>query len=106
MARKPALILLFIISVVVLAAWGPWVTISFAEVRAEAAFQAAWQGVVDGCGFNCTGCGATGMQKIWFGYRVRLEYACGMLPEDSAEYHEFSDGFVSFLGTVHGFPTP
>ena len=98
----PALILL----ILALAAWAPWITQDFAEKRAEAAFTSAWQRVSDGCGLNCKGCGATAAQKTWFGARVELEYACGLLPEDTPQYHKRSAGFVSFLGTVHGLPSP
>jgi hypothetical protein len=86
--------------------WAPWITRAYAETRAEQAFSAAWQGVVDGCGFHCSGCGVIEAQKTWFGYRVVIEYGCGMLPEDTPANHQRSAGFVSFLGTVHGFPSP
>jgi hypothetical protein len=89
-----------------LAYWAPWITQEFAEQRAVQAFATAWQGVIDGCGFNCTGCGAVDAQKTGFGYRVELEYGCGMMPEDTAQYHDRTTVFVSFVGTVHGFSSP
>jgi hypothetical protein len=38
---------------------------------------------------------------VLFGYRVEIEYACGLLKEDLKENHETRNLFVSFLGTVH-----
>jgi hypothetical protein len=105
-SRKPAVPLLLALLVLGLLAWAPWISAPYARQRAETAFTAAWQGVVDGCGTNCTGCGATRAEKIWFGWQVELEYACGMLPADTPEYHEHAAGFVSFLGSVNGFPRP
>lgn len=49
----------------------------YAEFWARAAVHLSNVGTVDGCGFNCDGCGATAMQKTILGYDVRLEYACG-----------------------------
>jgi hypothetical protein len=92
------------LGLLVLALWAPWLTRGAAEQRAVQSFDAAWQGVIDGCGLNCNGCGVKDAQKTWFGYQVQLEYACGMLPEDSPEYHQHSTAFVSFLGTIHGIP--
>jgi hypothetical protein len=37
---------------------------------------------------------------------VTLEYGCGLMPEDTSQYHEQATGFVSLFGTVHGFPKP
>lgn len=99
-------LLLVVILLLCLAAWAPWISQDFARQRAEQQFASAWQGVSDGCGFNCKDCGAKGAVKTWFGYQVDLEYACGMLPADTPEYHKTVHAFVSFLGTVHGLPKP
>lgn len=88
------------------ALWAPWQSKESTEQNAERAFTTSWQGVIDGCGLYCQGCGATNAQKTWFGYQVELEYACGLIPEDTEAYHQHSTGFVSFLGTVHGLPKP
>jgi hypothetical protein len=100
------LIPIILLLALALALWAPWMTRLYAEKRAEQAFTASWQGVMDGCGLNCKNCGAKNSQKTWFGYQVKIEYACGLLPEDTAQYHQIRTGFVSFLGTVHGFPKP
>jgi hypothetical protein len=76
----------------------------YAEFWARAAVHLSNVGTVDGCGFNCDGCGATAMQKTILGYDVRLEYACGLLPYDDPKYHQVRSVFVSFIGTVHGWP--
>ncbi len=86
--------------------WPPWLTEGLAERRAEASFTSSWAGVVDGCGLDCQGCGARESRRVPFGYRVTLEFGCGLLPADLLEYHQRATGFVSFIGTVHGFPAP
>lgn len=103
--RKRYLLLSFLL-LLALTAWAPWVTADFARARVEAGFVQSWQGVADGCGLNCKGCGVVRVEKTLFGARVTLEYACGLLPSDSPEYHQRSAGWVSFLGTLHGFPRP
>jgi len=103
---KRFLLPFLIILILVFILWAPWITQSYAEKRAEEAFTTTWEGVADGCGFNCSGCGVEESRKTGFGYLVEIEYACGMLPEDSEQYHQHSSGFISFLGTVHGFPEP
>ena len=102
-------ILLYLLIGVVLvggAAWAPWITRDFAAQRAGEAFTGAWQGVMDGCGLQCKGCGVKEPVKVWFGYWVPLVYACGLLPADTPEYHLTRSVFVSFLGTVHGLDKP
>ena len=91
---------------IMLSAWSPWLTQQFAESRAVDSFNKAWLSVIDGCGTNCKGCGAINSKRILFGMEVTLEYGCGLMPEDSPEYHERTTGFVSAFGTVHGFPKP
>jgi hypothetical protein len=89
-----------------LLAWSPWLTVSSAKVRAVEVFNRSWTSVVDGCGTNCKGCGAIEAQRVPFSVKVTLEYGCGMMPADTPEYHERAIGFVSAIGTVHGFPHP
>lgn len=89
-----------------LAFWAPWLSAARAERRAEAAFESAWAGVIDGCGLSCSGCGAVDGHWAPFGTSVTLEYACGMIPEDSAEYHQRTTGFVPSFGPVIGFGEP
>jgi hypothetical protein len=76
----------------------------YAEFWARTAVNFSNVGTIDGCSFNCDGCGATAMQKTIFGYDVRLEYACGMLPSDDPKYHQVRTVFGSFIGTVHAWP--
>ncbi|WP_201008922.1 hypothetical protein [Paenibacillus glycanilyticus] len=79
----------------------PWITVSFAEHRAINTFEGQWKNVSDGCGFDCKNCGVKSTEKVLFGRKVVVEYACGTLPSDSPEYHKRKELFVSFLGTVH-----
>jgi hypothetical protein len=93
-----SVVLVFIVSGIIFA---PWVTVSFAEHRAINTFKGQWKNVSDGCGFNCKDCGVKTTEKVLFGRKVVIEYACGLLPSDSPEYHQKKELFVSFLGTVH-----
>lgn len=99
--KKILLILTFLISL--LLALCPWVTKDNAETRVLDAFYEEWEDVADGCGFNCFGCGIKESDKSLFGYKVVIEYACGMLASDSPEYHKTQNFFVSFLFTVHNY---
>ncbi|SFK93473.1 hypothetical protein SAMN03159341_102244 [Paenibacillus sp. 1_12] len=86
---------------IALICWCPWMTNTFAQFRAIGSFQASQKGILDGCGVNCKGCGVIDTKKVLFGYSVTVEYACGLLPKDSPEYHKSTEKFVSFIGTVH-----
>lgn len=97
------LLLAFLITTLV---WSPWLTRAYAQERAVAGFTDRWQGVIDGCGFNCADCGARETQRVLFGYRVRLEYACGIRSTDASGEHHSVWVLVSVLGTVHGVPEP
>lgn len=102
-----ALFLVFaLLLTIALLAWSPWITPAFARQRAVESFASAWRGVADGCSIDCNGCRVIDSQKTIFGAFVTLEYACGLIPPDSPKVRTRSAGFVSFLGTVHGFPTP
>lgn len=98
---KRILVLATAALVIGLSYWSPWVTEPLARRRAMNSFAAGQVGIADGCGFNCKGCGAIGARKVAFGYEVRIEYACGLLPADAPEYHKTGVFFVSPLGTVH-----
>ncbi len=101
MKPKNITIIASILVILVLLAWSPWITKSYAENRVVEAFEESQKDIVDGCGFNCNGCGVKESQKTLFGYFVKIEYACGLLPSDSPEYHRTTTKFVSFIGTVH-----
>lgn len=100
-----SLILILVLSTATLYA-SPWITDGFAVSRAVESFAKEWDGVSDGCGFNCKGCGVRTTWKVPFGRQVRIVYACGLLPYDSPEFHNEREIFVSFVGTVHGIPGP
>ena len=68
-----------------LAVWAPWLSAEWAGQKAVERFIGSWQGVVDGCGFDCRGCGVKGVERHLLGYRGELEYACGLIPEDTPE---------------------
>ena len=94
------------IILIALSAWSPWLTPEFAEVRAVDSFNRALFSVIDGCGTNCKGCGVIKSQRVPFDMEITLEYGCGLMPEDTPEYHTQATGFVSAFGTVHQFPKP
>lgn len=106
MAQKILIIIILGLLALGIAAWAPWVTEEFAGTAALEAFTSAWEGVQDGCGFNCQGCGPQDSRWAPFGRLVRIEFACGLLPADLPEFHRQAVVFVSALGTVHGIPMP
>jgi len=89
------------VGILALLAWCPWITPDFAAARAVNVFEERQKGIVDGCGFNCKGCGVKEAARAWFGSVVTIEYACGLLPADLPQYHRTGRAFVSCLGTVH-----
>jgi hypothetical protein len=96
-----------LVALVILAgilAWAPWLSAPAAEEKAVAAFEAEWAGVVDGCGFNCDGCGAVESRWKPFGFEVTLEYACGLLPSGTAGTHQRAVVRVGPFGNVSGIP--
>jgi hypothetical protein len=99
-------VVLVIIGLSVLLFWAPWITARYAEDAVVRNFEAGWEEVIDGCGFNCAGCGVIESERVPFGYRVQIEYACGMLPADLPEFHRQDELFVSLFGTVHGLHIP
>ena len=84
--------------------WAPWMTPGFATNRVTDAFTTAWAGVADGC--SLVRPGVRDVNRDLLGYTVTIEYACGMLPSDSAEYHHQAVVYVSPLATLHGVPRP
>jgi len=107
--KKLVLAILAFLAIAALAisfVWSPWLTEDFAKNRAEAAFLDSWAQTTDGCGFHCQACGAREAHRTRFGFLVTIEYACGLIPADLPEYHQLATGFVSLIGTVHGFPSP
>lgn len=97
---------ILLLTAAALLAWAPWVSTHSAEAAAVRSFERQWREVADGCGFNCSGCGAVASRRAPFGARVTLEYACGLLPADLPEYHQRAEVFVSPFGSVHGAPRP
>jgi hypothetical protein len=101
--RQRFVVLALILALVL---WSPWLTTAYVERRVIQEFSSAWDGVVDGCGFDCEGCGVIRVSRLTFGYSVEIEYACGLLALDSSEFHLAGMAYVSPLGTVHGLPGP
>ena len=82
---------------VVLSYFSPWITEDYAKLAALNGFNLAWREVTDGCGSDKT----YNSTKVPFGRNVDIDYACGLLPYDSPEFHQKTEVFVSFIGTVH-----
>jgi hypothetical protein len=95
-----------VVGISALLLWSPWITSGYAEAAVVRSFEAQWENVVDGCGFNCQGCGVMESERVPFGYRVVIVYACGLLPADSPEFYRQSEAFVSLFSTVHELPMP
>ena len=76
------------------------------ERRVVQRFASEWRGVLDGCGFNCEGCGVVRANRLMVGYSVEIEYACGLVPYDCPEFHLVDAVYVSLFGTVHRLPRP
>ena len=103
---KPLAFLIAAVSLFALMVWSPWMTRKQAESRVVDHFSSSWEGVVDGCGFYCEGCGAKPARRLVVGFSVEIEYACGLIPEDTPEFHQAETAYVSPFGTVHGLNTP
>ena len=90
--------------VVSLCAWSPWITPDIAFQLAESQFDAAWNGVIDGCGTSGAELGAKDFQKAPFGAYVTLDYQCGLVePNEPALQRTV---YVSFVGIAFGYPRP
>lgn len=71
-------ILIIVLFLLILIAWSPWQLKESAESAVRGVFESEQAGIIDGCGFNCDGCGIESSQKIPFGYLVNIKYKCGM----------------------------
>lgn len=96
MDKKINIIITGLIVLLALLAWSPWITKTYAEKKVVEAFEESQKGVVDGCGFNCEGCGVTNSNKMPFGYKVNIKFKCSM-----KDYFREDTKFLSFIGTVH-----
>ncbi|MEE8167933.1 MAG: hypothetical protein V3T58_03560 [Candidatus Hydrothermarchaeales archaeon] len=94
--KQRILVSIILIVALLILAWSPWITKSYAENIVISPFEESQKDIIDGCGFNCLGCGVTSSNKVLFGYSVDIEYGCGMSP-----YTQKATFFVSFLRTVH-----
>jgi len=101
MGKKLIIGIIITAIILVLVSWSPWIIESYAEKRVLDAFNENWEGIMNGCGFNCNGCGLLDSHRTLFDYSVKIEYACGMLPIDSPEHHNIETKFVSFMGTIN-----
>ena len=95
--------ILLVFTLLALSAWSPWITKNYAERSVYQGFISEQQGIVDGCGFNCAGCGVKSSKKILFGYSVQIEYACGFSITDLPGLHRRLYAFVSPIGTIHNY---
>ena len=101
MKDKKRIAIVSLIILLILFAWSPWITKRYSENIANEKFTEKWRGVLDGCGFNCDGCGIKDSHKTLFSYVVRIEYACGF-KADFPENHRISNLYISPLGNVYG----
>lgn len=97
-------IVVFVAAILLLLLLPSPISQGYAEFWAITSFEISQRGVVDGCGFNCIGCGVKESHKTLLGYMVTLEYACGLIPYDTPEFHRTRTVLVSFVGTVHEPP--
>jgi hypothetical protein len=70
--------LLIGILLLILLGWAPWLTKEYAGERARDTFTESQVGIIDGCGFNCSACGVISNIKIPFGYKIEIQFKCGM----------------------------
>ena len=94
--KKIIIIIIGLLIVSVLLAWSPWITKNYAEKNVIETFEESQKSIIDGCGFNCEGCGVSNSYKILFGYEVNIKYKCGM-----KNYFREDTKFVSFIGSIH-----
>ena len=95
MNKNKIIIAALLLTALIIAAWSPWITQAYAAKKAIEIFNSKQQGIADGCGIKCDGCGATAT-KVLFGAKVNLKYKCGM-----KDYFVEDSKFVSFIGSVH-----
>lgn len=98
--KKNIYIILFLITpVVFILAWSPWITKDYAEKAVLKTFEKMNEEIVDGCGFNCDGCGIKESNKMVFGYKAIAEYNCGLISANSKNLK--ASAFVSLFGNVY-----
>jgi hypothetical protein len=94
----------FILSIVLICAWSPWLTEATTSALAEAQFNEAWREIIDGCGTSGEDLGASNFRKVPFGAYVTLDYQCGLImPGEPALQTRV---YVSFAGIAFGYPRP
>ena len=98
------LIWAFILVIIGLCAWSPWLTQETASRLAETQFNEAWSGIIDGCGTSGLDLGAREFRKLPFGAVVTLDYQCGLVMPDEAALR--TNVYVSFVGITFGYPRP
>lgn len=97
-----AFVLFFVIAAVL--AWSPWITQDRAFHLAETQFNAAWDGVFDGCGTAGNNLGAKDFRKLPFGATVMLQYQCGLVMPNEPPLQ--TTVYVPFFGIAFGYPAP
>ena len=102
--RSKILIGAFILVIIGLCAWSPWLTQETASRLAETQFNEAWSGIIDGCGTSGIDPGAREFRKLPFGAVVTLDYQCGLVMPDEPALH--TTVYVSFVGIAFGYPRP
>ena len=102
--RSKRLIWAFILVIIGLCAWSPWLTQETASRLAEEQFNKAWNSIIDGCGTSGNDLGARDFRKAPFGAYVTLHYQCGLVMPDEPALH--TTVYVSFVGIAFGYPRP
>ena len=88
-------IIICLILVLLILIWAPWINQEGAREKAIDDFNNQYEGVIDGCGLDCEGCGVNSVNRQIFGYKVSLSYKCGL-----KDYTQEGSRFVSVFGTV------
>jgi hypothetical protein len=101
--QKKSLVLIALL-VLGLCAWSPWITQEAAFDLTETQFNEAWSGIIDGCGTDWNGLGATNFRKIPFGAMVTLEYQCKLIMPGQPPIQ--TEVYVAFFGIAFGYPAP
>ena len=102
--RKRVVTWTFILLIITVCAWSPWITHDTASRLAEAQFNEAWNMVIDGCGTSGNDLGAVEFRKVLFGAYITLDYQCGLVMPDEPALQ--TTVYVSFVGIAFGYPRP
>jgi hypothetical protein len=86
----------WILFIILLCAWSPWITRETATRLAETQFNKAWEGIIDGCGTSGEESGVKDFQQIPFGATVILAYQCGLVAPGEPALH--TTVYVSCFG--------